>query len=178
MNMNFHVAQWPMSSLKSSELSSHFFGIRNTIKCSVDFIADPTEHDKTKCVRYWDPVKKPNDEKNKKASRIPRCSVHLAPRCGSRWAHILWEGRTRQKCRGPQWRNGPKNLSTKSQKMKLTRKKIRRRVKMVNRERKMEWSTREQSDGHTRWHMKQNGMNADPNLNHACACNSLWKLDV
>ena len=36
--------------------------------------------------------------------RIPRCIVQWSPRCGSLWAHNLWEGRTRQGCQGPHQR--------------------------------------------------------------------------
>ena len=46
--------------------------------------------------------------------RIPGCRVHWPPWCGSRWAHNLWEGRTRQECQGPHQRKCTGNLSTTS----------------------------------------------------------------
>ena len=49
------------------------------------------------------------------------------------------------------------------------------REKMVRKERQMESSKREPSDTTTTMRMKHgcDGMSADPNLSHACACNSL-----
>ena len=63
--------------------------------------------------------------------------------------------------------------------MKLTGRRKDRviRKKMVRKKRKMELSKREreQSDTTTTMRMKHgcDGMSADPNLSHACACNSM-----
>ena len=72
--------------------------------------------------------------------RIPGCRVQWPPWCGSRWAHNLWEGRSRQGCQGPHQRVCTGNLPTTSWKMKLMGKKKNRliRRKMVSRERKVE----------------------------------------
>ena len=109
--------------------------------------------------------------------RIPGCLRHKPPWCGSRWAHNLWEARTRPGCQGPQ-RKCTGNLPTTSWKKKLTG----RRKDRVIREKMMkkkwvELSKRGQSDTTTTMRMKHgcDGMSADPNLSHACACDSRMK---
>ena len=52
--------------------------------------------------------------------------------------------------------------------------------KIDSKERKVEKSKREQSDTTTTMRMKHgcDEMSADPNLSHACACDSVRKYDV
>ena len=95
------------------------------------------------------------------------------------WAHNLWEARTRPGCQGPQ-RKCTGNLSTTSWKMKLTGRRKDRvsREKTVGKEKWMELSKRRQSNTTLTWNMRRDEWVRTQNLSHACACNSLWKMDV
>ena len=110
--------------------------------------------------------------------RIPVCSRHKPLWCGTRWAPYLWEARSRPGCQGPQ-RSCTEDLSTTSWKMKLTG---RRKNSLIKKKkmRKKKWvEVSKQSEIHTTMRVRHEmgWVSTDPNLSHAGACDSLWKLD-
>ena len=106
--------------------------------------------------------------------RIPGCSVHKPPWCGTPWVHNLWEARSRPRSSAEvrriicplhpgRWSYGQKNRVI--------------REKMVRKKWWMEMSEREQQSN-TPYDTCMDEVSADPNLSQACSHVSLWKWSV